>query len=241
MINQKVSIRRAINDAQASMALNDISDIENLFVEWAFEGDRKINSSVTYEHKECNIDISDHCGKLPFDFFGLEGLMFNGQKMELATSHFRNFGNGIARAYNYSSLTDIPVDEAYVSWLMGYWPTLGIKYSIQNNSIYTQSIEEGQISISYLGLCLDEEGFPKIKDSHTDAVSHYLQYRYYQTQFNRFPEKRGYRERMMLAKERWHELCGQAYGEDEMPDRLEQEVIIAIWNNMLPLPNLDRI
>lgn len=237
----KVSLRRAINDAVQSFGMTTVSNIEHLLIEWSFEAMRKINSRFTWQRKECQLLVENHCTNVPGDFMGLLSLKFNNTFLESTLGDFRHFGTPPARNHSHGSILSAPVGQNWVSTSVSFWEGTGVKYELSDGKIWVESLASGYIDIAYLGLCLDEEGFPKINEGHVDAISHYLQYRLAQLEFNRKPSERGYAQRMGMAKERWQDLCGQAYGADEMPDRVEQRVIMGIWNNMLPMMNLRQL
>ena len=107
-------------------------------------------------------------------------------------------------------------------------------FSIVNGFIYVNSLKDGtKIGISYQGLETDEDGWPLISKTHEDAVTHYIMWRHKSIEFykGKIPH--------VIFKEleqRWYWLCGQARGDDEMPDQKELEYLGNMWNQLLPLP-----
>ena len=224
----KVSLRRSINDAVQSFGLTTVANLEHLLIEWSFEAMRKINSRFTWQRKECQLLVENHCTAIPADFMELLSIKYGTTFLESTLGDFRHFGTPPARGHDHGNL--LGANE--------FWGGAGVKYELSDATIWVESLKNGYIDIAYFGMCLDEEGFPKINEGHVDAISHYLQYRMAQLEYNRKPASRGYAQRMGAAKERWQDLCGQAYGSDEMLDKQEQRVITAIWNNMLPMMSL---
>ena len=116
---------------------------------------------------------------------------------------------------------------------VGYSATAN-KYSIENGYIYFNQMNETKVGLAYLGLDLDEEGWPLINHLHEDAVTHYLMYMYKARDFyaGKLPGN-VYKE----MQARWFWLCGQARGDDEMPDENGLRALSNAWAQLLPLPN----
>jgi hypothetical protein len=108
------------------------------------------------------------------------------------------------------------------------------KFSIENGYIYFNVANDTRLGIAYWGVWLDDEGWPLIKASHEDAVAHYLMYMYKSREFyaGKLPQ---YVHQEL--KTRWIWLCGQARGDDEMPNEAELRYLNNMWAQLLPLPN----
>lgn len=107
-------------------------------------------------------------------------------------------------------------------------------YSIDNGCINFNALDGETLAIAYMGVELDEEGWPMIYHVHEDAVTHYLQYmlisrRYYN---GKIPQ-----HVFANSEGRWKELCDQARGDDEMPTPDELNYLANMWNQLMPLPN----
>jgi hypothetical protein len=106
-------------------------------------------------------------------------------------------------------------------------------YTIDNGYIFCNFIDNGKIGIAYEGVYLDENGWPTIDQSHEDAVSHYCMYMYKSIEY--------YNGKIPLhvyqsLQQRWFWLCGQARGNDEMPNSDEMKYLANAWNQLLPIP-----
>src|SRR3990172_2201155 len=108
------------------------------------------------------------------------------------------------------------------------------KYAIENGYIYFNTIKNDRVGISYQGIWLDDDGWPLIKKSHEDAVAAYCMYMYsigdvYQGKmpFNLHKD----------FQQRWFWLCGQARGDDNMPNDDEMQWISSQWMQLIPAKN----
>lgn len=109
-------------------------------------------------------------------------------------------------------------------------------FSIDNGCINFNSLDGTKIGISYMGVDLDEEGWPLISETHEDAVTAYIMYMHLGVRFwsGNLPQY-VYNE----AKLRWFDLCGQARGDDELPNAEELKYLGNLWMQLVPLPSLE--
>lgn len=107
-------------------------------------------------------------------------------------------------------------------------------FSIDNGCINFNALDNTRIGISYMGIELDEEGWPLIAESHEDAVTHYLMYMYKSIEYykGKLPHH-VYKE----LQTRWFDLCGQARGDDELPNSEELKYLSNMWMQLVPLPS----
>jgi len=107
-------------------------------------------------------------------------------------------------------------------------------YSIINNKIFFNTIENGKVGISYMGIYLDEDGWPMVKNNHIKAVSTYLIYMY---KYRDFISGKTPQYVIVQLDRDWTWECGQARGNDEMPDANEYKYLANQHMQLLPLPN----
>jgi len=106
-------------------------------------------------------------------------------------------------------------------------------FSIDNGCINFNAYDDEKIGISYMGIEVDEDGWPLISEIHEDAVTHYLMYMYKAREYyaGKLPNH--------VFKElqtRWFDLCGQARGDDELPNSEELKYLSNLWMQLVPLP-----
>jgi hypothetical protein len=126
--------------------------------------------------------------------------------------------NGYARGYSY----DYDVS-----------PTEQV-FSIDNGCINFNAYDDEKIGISYMGIDLDENGWPLISELHEDAVTHYLMYMYKSIDFYNGKLANYVFQELKL---RWFDLCGQARGDDELPNSEEMKYLSNLWMQLVPLPS----
>jgi hypothetical protein len=125
---------------------------------------------------------------------------------------------GIVRGFSYNY--DIsPTDEVF---------------SIDNGCINFNAYDDEKIGISYMGIELDENGWPMVAEIHEDAVTHYLMYMYKSIDFWNGKMNAGVYDRL---ERRWFDLCGQARGDDELPNSQEMIYLSNLWMQLVPLPS----
>lgn len=108
------------------------------------------------------------------------------------------------------------------------------KFSIENGYIYFNVMNNEKLGLAYLGVDLDKDGWPLISTVHEDAVTHYLMYMYKARDFYNGKLPGGVYKEMQA---RWFWLCGQARGDDEMPDGQKLRQLNNMWAQLLPLQN----
>lgn len=107
-------------------------------------------------------------------------------------------------------------------------------FKIENGCVWFNTYDDDRIGISYMGVALDDEGWPLIDEVHERAVTAYLMYMYKGREFyNGKLQNYVFQE----LKVNWLRLCGQSRGDDELPDRVEMQYLSNMWNQLLPLFN----
>lgn len=99
--------------------------------------------------------------------------------------------------------------------------------------IHLSSGDNGsKVLISYLGIQTDDEGYPYIETSHIDAVSAYIMWKHKAREYyaQKLPQYI-YKD----LEQRWYWLCGQARGNDNLPEPHELDKIGRMWNSLVPI------
>lgn len=235
MIQNKVSIRRAISAAAKKLELQQLDGVIDTFIEWAWDAEFFIGSSHTFTRKECLITMENGVGCMPLDVLYVLGVGSQSTQLEATQGDFQLFQQNVMAQSKFGLLST----TSYYGLLEEYYNSFNTdatKYSIHNGKIYCSNKLLETIHIAYQGVCTDEEGLPLINESHTNAIAQYLVYQYTEREYLRERAPAHVYDRM---KQRWNELCASTRAEDEMPAPMDLRILSAIWNNMLPLPSLN--
>jgi hypothetical protein len=107
-------------------------------------------------------------------------------------------------------------------------------FSIDNGCINFNVYDDEKIGISYMGVALDKEGWPLISEVHEDAVTHYLMYMHKSIDYYNGKLAQHVHDKL---ERRWYWLCGQARGDDELPNQEELKYLTNMWMQLIPLPS----
>jgi len=223
--SSRTSIKTVISSVIRDLQLNDVSNIADSMIEWAFEAEMLIGTYNTFERVECELDIKNNRAKLPKDFYKLISLKIGNSFPQYTNRDFRLFYKGIGNA-----TPGIPSNLAQgindTEW----------KFSIDNNYIHLSNNSSAEaatlLGISYMAIPLDEHGFPYILHDHVTAVTAYIIWKYKLADYVR--GKIPHHVYAELEK-RWVWLCGNTRGNDSMPDTKELEYIGYVWQQLLPV------
>ena len=243
MSNQKVSLYRIIGNTVGKLGLKNVNEHLGDFGRWAQEAEMLIGSKNSYKHYECEIEINNKKACLPPNFCYLEGLKIGDSFLNVTYREFRMFSNNPSpnlaqgQAANINTGVTAEFRNDNLGFNFGYSndssSTASI-FSIVNGFIYVNSMQDGtKLGLSYQGLEVDDEGWPLIAKEHELAVTQYLMWQYKGIEFYNGKLRGDIFDKL---EQRWYWLCGQARGDDEMPNQKELEYLGNMWNQLLPLP-----
>ena len=240
MSKQKVSIKTIIASVIRDLQLKDVSKYIDSIIEWSYEAEMKIGSYESFERKECVVKIKNNRVPLPKDFYKLISFKVGSTFPEITNRDFRLFhkestklaasSNGFPIVQNYYQAGDGVVTSIDSGSSDGT-----IKMSVDNGYInLSSSSNSNEGALSYLAIAMDEDGYPLIQQGHETAIVSYCVWKMKLSDYvsGKLPHH-VYAE----LEKRWVWLCGQARGEDEMPNPKELEYLAAMYNQLMPLPN----
>jgi len=223
-LNVKTIIANVIRDAQ----LTDVGHLIDSMIEWAYEAETFIGSTETFIHKECELIVKNNRARLPRDLYQFISFKVNNVYPEVTNRDFRLFYKNSPHLASSSGIQSITTDAHQNN-------TSLIKMKIENGYIQISGIvEETKGGLSYMAFDLDEDGFPLIKDGHEKAVVAYILWKIKTADFM---NGRVSGNVYSTLERRWYWLCGQARGDDEMPNPKEMEYIADMYKQLLPMPN----
>ena len=222
-LNVKTIIANVIRDAQ----LHDVGHLIDSMIEWAYEAETFIGSTETFVHKECELVVKNNRARLPRDMYRFISFKVNNVFPEVTNRDFRLFYKNSPQLASSSGIQSVTTDAHQNN-------TSLIKMKIENGYIQISGIvEETKGGLSYMAFDLDEEGYPLVKDGHERAVVAYIMWKMNVPNFISGKLNAGVHDRL---ERRWYDLCGQARGDDEMPNEQELKYLGNMWNQLLPLP-----
>lgn len=229
----KVSSYLPIQTAMDNMAIEDNRMIP-VFQGWVAEADEKIGSFYSYEKKIKVLDVSDCKVELPCDVVAVMAIIIGDHGCECDTK-FDNFYSSVddftSVNVNVNGVGFAVVDGGGGLNSLGNHPT----YVIQgNNLVFDHKLNQGKVTVQYLGYILDDDGFIMVNDTHVDAIAQYIEM------------KQALRSRWTPSKEisinetairemtkEWHRKCRHARAEDAKPSESELLEIKNLVNDPL--------
>ena len=203
---KRVSVKRVVANVIRNMEVPDAARNFYNFVEWAFEAEKKIGSYKTFVKKTATLDVENKQATLPDDYLSLIDMKKGG-----------------------SANTD------YLSQSSATFPKNIDKqntFYLTESTINLSTSDISTVDIAYYAVDTDSEGFPTIADSHEDAVSAYIMYKYKARDYwnGKLP-----RAIYIDLERNWSRLCAQARGNDNMPSPIEMKKAAQIWNTLIPI------
>ena len=157
---------------------NNISEEVNYYdiIEFIGEALDSIGAYSQYKQQSTDLTLCDYRAELPCDLYKLLSVSYNGSPMLPATS---TVGNLASTSTNSASINTFTVNNVPTQ-LNQSTPASSVTnytYTINDNFI-TTSLIEGTICIAYLGIPVDDDGFPLIPDNYyyVKAVKLYVTY-----------------------------------------------------------------
>lgn len=99
-----------------------------------------------------------------------------------------------------------------------------IRHTIQNNKLIFESDMDGkQVTIQYLALETDTEGFPLVGQNHVMAISWFIVWKYYFRKTNMNSLEYG---KMNKAESEWHRECSHARAVDSQLTESDRKSIV---------------
>lgn len=235
MISGYVSLNTIINTVYRTLGVNyEINQID--CAEWAAESLAMIGAYSQYQETSACLDLVNGKAKLPLGFDKLADIRYKGNAMYWATN---------TNANNYQcSECQIPICAG-----SKYFPgSDGISANINNsacdNTFYVNDSylitnitdEDASVCIVYLGVKVDEEGWPMIPDDiyYSKAVSSYIIERldYQEWRKGKITDK-VYEH----SEKDWLFYVNSARGAANMPNSAQLENLKNIVTRLMPLRN----
>ena len=215
MITKFKSIKSIIAGLYRDLGVN-VELNEQDIVEWIAEAMMLIGSYPQFEEKAAVLTVANHSVKLPCDFIYPKDITFNGRPLSWSTK-------SMANNYGCEDCNKIPTC------------CTDYNFYIQDGYIHT-SLTEGDLCIVYLGIPVDDEGYPLVPDDvyFDKALKAYCTYMFDRMQFRRglLPETV-----FVRSEKDWYFYVNSARGAAYMPNAAQMERIKNVWVRLIPKPN----
>jgi len=207
-----VSINRVISSVSRNLGINDITTHEQSIIEWSFEAEKFIGGLNSFVKLEKDLTITDYRASLPDNIVKVLSVKHGETILKPTHSYFRGNATGV------DADTDSTGDSS--------------RYYIQDGYINVRLDNGSKITVSVLSIPVDADGYPKINESHIEAVTAYCMWmikniEYYNGKTPQYV--------VNDLQKRWYYLCGQARGVDGMPSSSELTEIASYWNTLIPI------
>lgn len=225
MINKLVSIKEPVLNSLEDMGIDSTKDIP-VITRWASEAERMIGSYYSYRKKWKTYTLDGCSVELPCDAKTVQGVVlgdFEGECEDIFEKFFLSGQVINANTTDTFMIIDKPDPNQQVQ--IG-----GVKWEVQdNNLVFKTKLIKQKITIQYLGLLCDEDGFPKVGENHLIAIVEYIMYKYaLRSRFT--PNKMDLADVQRFARN-WDVLAMDARAVDaEISDSDRQEIIGMISN-----------
>ncbi len=209
-INKLISLKNPIIDAIDMLGLDHDKDYP-IFATWAIDAEKEIGSRFQYIRKHAVLTIKGCAAELPCDAMYLQRALMGDLGCDCADL-FNNCFGSINTSNTFSSgITDgfMIIDTALSSnasdWTMP-------SYQVQDNKILFMNNYDGQsVTIQYLGIKTDCDGFVMIGENHKRAIAMYITYMW----TLRKKKKSGAdNSDLNFRFQQWDNLCRHARGDD---------------------------
>lgn len=231
---QKISLNAIVSKVYRDLDITEEYDLIDL-IEWSVEALRFINAYQQYEDKSDCLNITNYRTELPCDLVSLLQVEANGKQLDKASNNVfskKARGSYVNQPYshNLNSLDSLPLKLGRL-----YYLSNGDSFKFEKGWIKT-SFKEGNISIVYKAIPVDEDGLPLIPDdeSYKEAITSYIKMKYF---YKRAIKEDRFRWFYQDAEVKWNKYCNQAGTKAMMPDIFTLENIKRNYLSFIPKLN----
>jgi hypothetical protein len=233
-IKKLISIKNAVQNTFEDIGIDITKDIP-VFTRWAVAAEREIGSYYSYRKKISVLTIENCRAKLPCDAMAVQIVIGGDQGCDCGDL----FSRCSVLSNNSVALTSISTFSNTNSFLV-VDSTFGLNdlrftstgWDIQNDYLVFKSNLDGEkVTIQYLGLEVDCDGFPLICENHLEAITEYIMYKYCMR--SRFSANKIDLGDAKLHFAEWNRLCSHSRAMDNEISESDKNEIAALLNNPL--------
>lgn len=232
MIYKFTSVKNVLEGLYRDLHIQEEINYLDVY-EWIGEALEAIGVHGQFSHIVQSIDICNFRAELPCNFHKLLQINYLNSPLVIASSTFNN----ILPTKNLINepLVINGIEESFPQLIASNGVDIPWTYTINNNFIFT-NFNKGTISMSYVGIPVDEEGFPLVPDNYyfIRAMKAYVTMKldYIGWRTNKLT-KDVYKD----SEEKWEFYCMGAKGAGLMPNIDKAESIKNQWVRLKPRQN----
>lgn len=232
-INKLISIRNPIINALSTVGDDRAKDMP-IYVNWAMEAEKEIGGIGGFVKKKKILDIIGCKAEIPCDAVFMQMAIMGAQDCNCDDlSIIVGTGNFIVNNATTKLVPPLTLDQSGFAIFdfnsnAGMWNI--VDFEIQNNQmVFATNQDKGKVTIQYLGIEVDCDGFPMISENHVRAIEHYILYRY--ALRSRFSQKSMPLNEVDYYKTEWFRLCKHARADDAELTPTDRLDIVSAINN----------
>lgn len=223
-INKFITIKDAITDAWEDMGI-DLTVQMPTFMRWAYRAEREIHSYYGWERKHKVLDIKGCTAQLPEDTQLVQYAIHGDHGCDCADlgRKVSTFARSIEATQNEIYIVIDRPDENQIGCSNMY-------FEVQNNKMVFRSNMDGEkITIQYLGLKEDCDGFLMVSENHIEAINYYIKYRY--AQRSRFSPIKMDLADVAMNKQEYERKVSSARADDAMMSPTERDELVKMLHD----------
>jgi len=207
-----VSVNRIIAAVGRNLGMSDVNMYADSIIEWSFEAEKFIGGLNSFLKQEDDLTISGYRASLPSNIVKVLSVSKGQTILKPTHAYFR--GNATGDDADTDSMAD------------------ATRYYIQDGYINVKCDDGEKVTISSLIIPTDTDGYPKINETHVEAVTAYCMW-----MLKNIDYYNGKAPQYVVndLQKRWIFLCGQARGIDGMPSSAELTEAASYWNTLIPI------
>lgn len=218
MISGYKNIKEVVAKLYRDLGINEEIPF-NSIVEWIAESLNLIGAYSQYEEISDCIELTNGKAKLPCNFYKLVSINYKGYPLHWAT-------NTNAHSYQCSNC-QIPICSS---------GQCDYTFYLNDSYLITNITGDSNICIVYLGMPIDEDGYPMMPDDvyYDKALVAYVTYMLDRQEWRKGKTTdKVYQE----SKAEWEFYVNSARGAANMPNSAQMERLKNIWRRMIPQTN----
>ncbi len=224
-INKLISIKEAILEASEDMGF-DLTRDKPIFSMWAVRAEKDIGSYYSYKRKRAVLTIN-HCrAELPCTAAFLKAVILGDHGCDCGELFTRLLGGGLQWTPDGSTLFGADI----FLLVDGNFQLCQTRYEVQDNCLVFSSDLNGQkVTIEYLGLEEDCDGFVMINENHNPAIIEYIMWKFCVR--SRFSQIKMDLADIQMHQREYNRLVSDARAMDaELTPAERQACVDMLWN-----------